>query len=366
MEAADESKREHGAPVTIESVTNKAKAGKPSADSKEKEIEQLIEQLVEVSEPGFGYSAYFSGFEFLPYKGTGEMSTLVLGAARSRRSPVLRNIVEKGVDAVPALVKHLGDARTIKMKPVRGMMWVEYKDEYDYNHRTGLAAPEGVNSGEQRGDGNEAHAVTVGDLCFVALGQIVNRRFSATRYQPSGGLVVNSPTDSEALRQAVVRDWSRLTKQVHRDMLIADFVTPDHEDRRIGAYRRLAYYYPDAVEPLVLKQLAEPRYDVFAVEAFARQKLYRVADAKERKGLFDAFVAKHGEPARQGLLLQLFEDLDMQEADEQGRRSPPLKEKRDARNCLIELYGYHKTVGSGDRPKILPLEDAMQARFIGR
>src|SRR5262249_6182715 len=127
---------------------------------------------------------------------------------------------------------------------------------------------------------------------------------------------------------------------------------------------RLGYYYREALEPLVLKQLAEPLYDVFEVEAFVRQKLYRAKDAKERKKLFDTFVAKRGEVARQGILLELFEDLHTQEADERGSLSPRLEEKYAARACLVELYGYPKEVKSQDRPFLLPTDSAMQARFI--
>ena len=44
-----------------------------------------------------------------------------------------------------------------------------------------------------------------------------------------------------------------------------DFTKADNENRRIGAYLRLAFYYPAEVETLVLKELAKPTYDVFAV-----------------------------------------------------------------------------------------------------
>src|SRR5439155_23776512 len=51
-----------------------------------------------------------------------------------------------------------------------------------------------------------------------------------------------------------------LTEEKHRQSLIHDFLTPDNEDRRIGAYRRLAFYYAESVEPLVLKQLSAPKW----------------------------------------------------------------------------------------------------------
>ncbi len=338
--------------------------GKLPADNTQ--IEQLIDQLVNVSEPGFGYSVYFAGSEFLPYEDTGEIGTLVLGRAQRGRSAALCKIVEQGADAVPALLKHIGDNREIKMKPVSGMEWMQFSDEYDFNRRTRKIAPQGVNRDHFGGgeDQPDRHAITIGDLCFVALGQIVNRNYSATRYQPSGGMIVSSPTYSEALRKVIIEDWSGLTRERHKNLLIDDFVNPDHEGRRIGAYLRLACYYPETVEPLILKQLAEPRYDAAEVSNFIRERLYGAKDAEERKGAFDAFIAKRGEVARQGILLDLFHDLDTQEADEQGRLSPRLKEKYDVRVCLAELYGYPREVKSKDEPPLFPLEQYEQACFI--
>ena len=42
-------------------------------------------------------------------------------------------------------------------------------------------------------------------------------------------------------------------------------------------------------------QLAAPRYDVFEVETLIREKLYPANVAKERKAIFDAFIAKRGD-----------------------------------------------------------------------
>ena len=55
------------------------------------------------------------------------------------------------------------------------------------------------------------YAITVGDLCFVALGQIVNRRFNAERPFPSSGtlIVVRLPT-RPPLRPTIVSEWGGL------------------------------------------------------------------------------------------------------------------------------------------------------------
>src|SRR5262249_5471639 len=120
---------------------------------------------------------------------------------------------------------------------------------------------------------------------------------------------------------------------------------------------------PDALEPLVLKQLAEPRYNVFKVQTLIREQLYPIKDSKARKALVDAFLKDRGEVWRQGIVAYLFGDLDSQEAEEEGRMGGQ-KLNYDARACLIEVFGYPKEVRSKDQPEAPPLENCTQARFI--
>ena len=336
-----------------------------AAPQPDKELEALIDKLTEVSELGFGYSSTFSGSQFLPQRDSDEVGTLVLGRQAPARSAVLEKIVAKGAPAMPLLLKHLDDTRKTRIKPVRGMMWMSFADEYDFNRRTRKDWPKRVNRdtfGEKQPD---SHQLTVGDLCFVVLGQVVNRRFNASRYQPTGGLVISSPTYSKKLCDVARQDFKDFTVEKHRKMLRKDFLLPDYEDRRIGAYRRLAFYYPAEVEQLVLKQLAVPTYDVFIIEEFVRHTLYREKRAAKRKELFTQFIGKHGPAFRDGkTLLQLFDDLDTQEADEEKRLSPPLKEKYDARALLVELFGYKPAVKSKDVPFVDTWPATQQARFL--
>jgi ankyrin repeat protein len=315
------------------------------------EVSALIDDLQKIAEGDVGYMPTRSGGGFLPL-GKSETGAMMLGQKRPASSSTMRELVTRGAAAVPQLIAHLDDKRptkiTIEHKFAMGGMFFE--DEYDYNSRTIKQPPKRVNRDEAlQKDQTNKHTVTVGDLCFVALGQIVNRHFSAVRYQPTACIMINSPTKSEALRTTIKKEWENLTRAQHKESLIRDFLEPDYEERRIGACLRLGFYYPEALEPLVLKQLAAGRYDVFEVEALIRKKLYPTKDPKERKKLFDDFVGKRGEPAHQGILLYLFEDLDTQYA---------------ARECLVELFGYTKQVKSKDRPHVLPVENCQQARFI--
>lgn len=275
------------------------------------DIENLIDQLVQVSTPGLGYSEVLSGADFQPYDESAEINMAVLAATDTARSVILKRIIEQGVAAVPDLLRHMSDGRTINVTPMSGMMWMDFSDEYDFNRRLRESAPSGVNrttfgSNERH---PRSHSLTVGDLCFVALGQIVNRRFSAVRYQPTGGLVVSSPTYSKRLRDVVIRDWTGLTSETHKQLLIEDFIEPDFERRRIGAYLRLSFYYPETVEALVLSELYEPTFDIFKVDRFCRDSLYTTDVKKERQQLYDGFLREHGHEYSAGVMRHLVQDL---------------------------------------------------------
>jgi ankyrin repeat protein len=280
----------------------------------------------------------------------------------------MRKIVSRGAAAIPDLVAHLNDKRATKIKieydSAFGGMW--FAEEYDYNRRTRTEKSQGINKDPFDEDRKREtkHTVTVGDLCFVALGQIVNRNFNAVRYQPTAIIIINSPTSSESLRNAIKKEWGELTPAKHKTSLISDFKEPDFEDRRTDAALRIGYYYPQELEPLVLAQLAEPLFDGFKVEELVREKLYPANDAQERKALLAKFIAENGEQSRAGIVEYLFDDLDMQEADEQGSLSPPLKKRYKARECLIELFGRPMEVTAKDKPVLVLTDETTQARFI--
>src|SRR5258706_15608822 len=88
------------------------------------ETETLIDKLPQVSQIGYGYSAMFSGSQFLPDSDSSHVHTLVLGSQAPTNSPTLEMIVRRGILAVPSLLKHLDDGRETKIPPLSGMMWM--------------------------------------------------------------------------------------------------------------------------------------------------------------------------------------------------------------------------------------------------
>ena len=100
----------------------------------------------------------------------------------------------------------------------------------------------------------------VGDVCYVLIGQIVNRRLLAVRYQPSAGLVVNSPIESPVLVERVRNDWGQADAEVLKAALLDDIhgtnrpkrvSRAEYIDRFVDpALERLRLYFPDTYKSL--------------------------------------------------------------------------------------------------------------------
>src|SRR5258708_5905237 len=89
------------------------------------------------------------------------------------------------------------------------------------------------------------YTVKVGDVCYVLIGQIVNRALIAVRYQPSAILIVNSPIETPMLTAKVKQDWGR----IGHDGLLASLLA-DARDGNTSALQRLRFYYPEEYRKL--------------------------------------------------------------------------------------------------------------------
>jgi hypothetical protein len=112
-----------------------------------------------------------------------------------------------------------------------------------------------------------AYVIKVGDVCFTLVGQIINRRLSAARYQPTGILIVNSPIETPELAAALREDWTGLTPVDHRADLIEDIRAQDKVFLYGAAFVRLRFYYPDA-------------YLALTGDDLAKRKLFEADEAK--------------------------------------------------------------------------------------
>jgi hypothetical protein len=141
----------------------------------------------------------------------------------------------------------------------------EIKVYKDHKTAKGVRAEKVINS----------YTVKVGDVCLVAIGQIVGRDYQAVRYQPTANIVINSPTQNAELRQQVRTIWS--SKDSRRrvfDSLLYDYATHgkwkegDSLDKwyvgshfQTAAAMRLLYYFPKETAPMIAQRLVSLRVE---------------------------------------------------------------------------------------------------------
>jgi len=173
----------------------------------------------------------------------------------------MSELVRRGPLALPDLIKHLDDRRPTKLEVgnqpsgmqvgVDVFMFMYFSDEYDSRVPNLMRGPSSM---EKEFSGR--YTVKVADVCFVLIGQIVNRSLLAVRYQPSGGLVVNSPIEAPVLAEKVRKDWGDADAGILRQSLLEDIHATNRPKQitRAGytgrfanfALERLRFYFPDA------------------------------------------------------------------------------------------------------------------------
>ncbi len=321
----------------------------PAAAPPRTRIERLIDQLVHVRESDYDYAALVRGSGFLPLDRQG--APRFYAGMRLQSPPVtadvLRELVRQGAAAVPHLVAHLRDARSTRLvirHPNGGKVW-------------------GTPPSPLRGPGRPflSYTATVADLCALALGQIVNReRALVSTYEfrdafedwfsSRGNISVFPLAASLDQVESLSKEWGALTLPRHKASLVDDFRRAVDHHMRVGAGKRLACYYPDALEALAPQLLSLPTYNYHAAEEFFWNELYPARTTKERCRLLEAFVARYGKPAREAVLRRLFAYL-------------PINE--DAQTLLVELFGQPAGVRNEDRPVFLTaLDDGEKAELI--
>ncbi|MDR1305911.1 MAG: hypothetical protein LBK76_11935 [Verrucomicrobiales bacterium] len=196
--------------------------------------ENLIDRLtlLDAPAPGLHGGAISSGF--IGSDEPQQFSGGIIGAEQPQVPPAMRELVRRGVSALPALIAHLHDRRPTKFAVGdQGFFtWRVFSNEYgDYNIK-------------YKKDFAGAYTVKVGDVCYAIIGQIVDRPYTPVRYQPTAGLVVNSPLEAPELIEWLRRDWGRLDADGHRAILVSHALGTRNPRQVSAALERLRFYYP--------------------------------------------------------------------------------------------------------------------------
>lgn len=281
-----------------------------SSTAADRAIESSIDGLTRVSKQGVSFDSLANASGFAAVNGPPRFIGGILGTPATTTPSPLRNLVRIGLPALPHLLAHLGDRRktrlTIKHDMGMGAMW--FSDEMEVADYDRVANPAGVNDiarhpEKEIFDMNGSHTLTVGDLCFVAIGQIVNRSYNAVRYQMTACIVLNSPTHTPALAQAVRAEWQGLTPEGYRASLLRDAYNTGNLLTSEGALQRLCFYYPDTGERLTATMLQHPLYDSMITDDFVTQQL--AMPPQVWKSNLDRFVRAHGKQYRDAVFIEL-------------------------------------------------------------
>jgi hypothetical protein len=202
---------------------------------------QLIDELANIDAQAPGIHSTALVRVFIADNSHAEFAGGVIGSIAPKDFPQMTELVRRGVSSLPLLIKHLDDKRPTKLT-LGGdfFMFAYFSDEYDpktpalRERRVGL---------EKNFDGK--YTVRVGDVCYALIGQIVNRNLLPIRYQPTAGLVVNSPIEAPVLIEEVEKDWGDIDAKEHMASLLADARAGNNLWEYGPALRRLRFYYPD-------------------------------------------------------------------------------------------------------------------------
>jgi hypothetical protein len=177
-------------------------------------------------------------------------------------------------------------------------------DYYDSRRRGALNL--GVNNDVDFGSSRHlaagaSYTVKVGDLCFVALGQIVNRHLLLFGSVTKDGVLwirstsLNSPVEMPALATAAQSDWLTLTTSEHEKLLEREawenesFSTTSAHS--LGAIQRLLFYYPARGVPVSEELLRRDLVDSDA--AYAMLAVLQKAPVAERPRLALGYKVDH-------------------------------------------------------------------------
>ncbi len=269
------------------------------------QTEDLISKFQEESDQGIGSHTTAIASGFVAIDDEPRFHGGILGSAKPVTSPVMRELVRRGLAALPALITHLNDARPSKLTVGKGFMGKWFADEYEPRYSDPAKQPAGVNkpAGNPNGAGPfDDYTLKVGDFCYVAVGQIVNRQLNAVRYQPSMCLVVNSPVGTPALAAAVKADWGGLTAAEHQHSLEQDAIYVRNPLTSGEALKRLYFYYPQAGEALIVRILSKPLYDHRGQVHFFYKMLVPAKDAEKRNLLMADYRKNESETNCQAVL----------------------------------------------------------------
>ena len=293
--------------------------GYPMAPKAAKDLaDELFERLLTVDRSAENLCLDLNQTKFLPFQSS-------VGRKCPEHFDALKSLVALGRAAIPSLLNHLDDNRPTRLV-ISSYITFAYSD--------GLSGR--VRELDDLSRESE-HTVRIGDLCYLALGQIVNKDYAVVRAFGISTCVLLSPPKSPLFCKKIREQWARLTDREHRELLGSDLCS-DGPNECLGAAYRLQFYYPDHLEVVIKKVFQRPYFDGVKASHFLGRQLYKASDAIQRRRLLSEFLRLEGGVYYEGILTELFDDLSI------------TTEKDEAKELLVNLFGFSPSVTVADKP----------------
>jgi len=259
----------------------------PAANLEKLTVDDLIDLLQEVAEGGeqIGLDQRVKN-EFLAWNLVSFYSRQHHGQPWSKNSPVMRELVSRGLQSLPKLLDHLDDKRPTKLvaRPVIFLVRdhdlmadeeIRQKTTTDFVVHTEV--PPNPTGFEKRPPDYWRYPVKVGDLCYVAVGQIVNRNYRLLRKQEPT-VLLNSPVHIAAVAAACRREWAGLTAEKHKASLINDCLDHLPGADPTAAMIRLHFYYPREGEKIIVEHIRRPFFEKDVAYEFCQKQLLSITE----------------------------------------------------------------------------------------
>jgi hypothetical protein len=240
------------------------------------EMRKRVAALARVASPDFGLSPSLSGRTFAPVPGAERLGPMLLTSHQIETSVAVLELVKLGPRAMPFLLQALDDKTPTKL--VIQVGWA------------GVHGP---------------HTVTVGEVCYVVLGQIVGRDYLAGRYFPSKHIDLirwmwASDDTAGHLYRTLMRDYD--LRRARSEGSVDGW--GDGTDLQADAAMRLLYYFPRKSVGMIADRLSQLDVNDYGKDKAAWDK------QRERNGVdsvdFIKAIAWCKEPAIRDALLDIF------------------------------------------------------------
>lgn len=203
--------------------------------------EKLINELITIKDFGPGYEPHSQIFQYfiLDKPKNGQLKFLF-----GKENEIIKEIVSRGVSILPSLVKNINNPTKTNLEYnilQSGIGGISFCNEYEPKDPKKIKNYSPDNEIYAK---NGKHILTIGDFCFFAIGQIVNRDYLPIRGQPTGFTIINSPVQNKTIANKVIDDWSNISRQDHINHLLNDLKYLDKDRKRV-TLKRLNYFYPE-------------------------------------------------------------------------------------------------------------------------